>query len=131
MKTIVSVAFATVGLFVTACQPVGDPICALSSGFTLTSSASAVTTAQAITLTAEICDGVSVSSIAFFDGTAKIGEQAVSSGTRSDAQNKYKRYSLSVNLAKAQNGSRTYTAQTTTQRGSDTTSPVTVNVNVP
>lgn len=114
-------------------MPAGDPICALGSGFGLSGDATTLTTARDITLTAQICDGANTSSIAFYDGATKIGEQSISSGKRSDAQNTYRLYTLSLGLGKAQNSSRSYTAQTTTiaQRGIETSNAVGVTVNIP
>ncbi len=131
MKMIVSAALAVVGLSVTACQPVGDPVCAISDGFGLSSDARSATTARAITLTASVCTNTPAPPVEFYDGSTKVGTLATPSGNRSDGLNTFDLYGFSPSFTKAQNGSHVYTAKIALRGTVLTTDAVTVTVNIP
>ncbi len=86
----------------------------------LASSASNVTTAQTITLTATASDSVGVTRVEFYDGTTLLGSDTTSP------------YTLGVALTSASNGTRSYSARAYDAAGNVGTStpPVSVVVNI-
>jgi hypothetical protein len=85
----------------------------------LASSASSVTTAGPITLTATASDNVGVTKVEFFEGSTKLGEDTSSP------------YTLSVGLTAADNGARSYTARAfDAANNTKTSSAVAVTVNI-
>jgi endoglucanase len=87
----------------------------------LVSSATNVTAAGSITLTATATDNVGVVRVDFFDGTTQIGTDATAP------------YTLVINLTSANNGSHAYTAKATDAAGNSrsSTPAVTVTVSIP
>jgi hypothetical protein len=131
-----SIALATLvilgGFLLTGCP--GDPVCALSDGFSLSSDKTAVTTdGTVVTLTAQICSRLSGSPVEFYDATKIVGtlpkpnESQTSDGNGST----FDAYSYPVNLIKAQNGSHVYTAKIKLRDYVLTTNEVTVTVSIP
>jgi endoglucanase len=84
----------------------------------LASSATTVTTAGNITLTATATDNVGVTGVDFFDGATLLGSDTTSP------------YTLTVALTGANNGTRSYTAKASDAAGNNSTAGVTVNVSI-
>jgi hypothetical protein len=120
------------GLLLTACP--GDPECALSEGFSLSSDKTTVTTDGAVvTLTAQICSRLSTSPVEFYDATKIVGTLPKPNGSQTSDGNgsTFDAYSYPVSLTKTQNGSHVYTAKITLRDYVLTTNEVTVTVNIP
>lgn len=95
----------------------GDKVSPVAS---LASSATAVTTASSITLTATATDNVGVTKVDFFDGTTLLGTDTATPFTQT------------VALTSANNGTHTYTARASDAAGNTGTSTgVAVTVNIP
>jgi hypothetical protein len=135
MKSIVLATLVILGgLFVTSCEPVGDPICALTDGLGLTSDKTAVTTdGTAITLTVSVCANIPAPPVEFFDAGKSVG--TLSKPTKAIPPDRYGNtfdlYSFPVTMAKTQNGSHVYTAKLTLRGRLETTNEVMVTVNIP
>jgi aryl-phospho-beta-D-glucosidase BglC (GH1 family) len=85
----------------------------------LTASATSVTVAGPLTLTANATDNVGVTRVEFRDGTQLIGTDTTAP------------YSFTINLTSAQNGTHSYTARAFDTVGNSANSaPVSVNVNI-
>jgi hypothetical protein len=133
MKSIVLATLVTLGgLLLTACP--GDPVCALSDGFSLSSDKNTVTTdGTVVTLTAQICSRLSASPVEFYDATKIVGTLPKPNGSQTADGNgsTFDVYSYPVSVTKAQNGSHVYTAKITLRDYVETINEVTVTVNIP
>ncbi len=119
-------------LLVTSCGPQGDPLCALSDGFSLTSNKTTVTTdGTIISLKALVCTNTPAPPVEFYDGTKSVGTLPKPSGSQISGPNAFDVYSYPVSVTKAQNGSRVYTAKITLRGTVVTTNEVIVTVNIP
>ena len=131
-----SIAFATLmtlgGFLLTACP--GDPVCALSDGFSLSSDKTTVTTdGTVITVTALLCNNSPTTPVDFYDATKIVGTLPKPNGRQilGGEGSTFDVYSFPVSVTKAQNGSHIYTAKITLRGSTLTTNEVTVTVNIP
>jgi hypothetical protein len=132
MKSIALGMLVMGSLFVTSCGPVGDPLCALSDGFSLTSNKTTVTSdGTIISLKALVCTNTPAPPVEFYDGTKSVGTLPKPSGSQISGPNAFDVYSYPVSVTKVQNGSRVYTAKITLRGTVLTTNEVTVTVNIP
>jgi hypothetical protein len=132
MKSIALGMLVMGSILVTSCGPQGDPLCALSDGFSLSSNTTTVTSDGTVfNLKALVCTNTPAPPVDFYDGTTKVGTLNKPSASQVSGPNIFDVYSFPVSVTKAQNGSRVYTAKITLRGTILTTNEVTVTVNIP
>ena len=110
--------------------PVVDPVCALTTGFALSSSISNVTAPSSVSLRAQICDNAAGSVMELYEGTTKLSE--LSAFERFETQyDTFRVYTFTVSLSKADNGTRNYTARTISRGNPLVSEGARVVVNIP
>jgi hypothetical protein len=132
MKSIALGMIVMGSVLVTSCGPQGDPLCALSNGFSISSNKTNVTSdGTIISLKALVCTNTPPPSVEFYEGTKLLGTLPKPSGSQISGSNAFDVYSYPVSVTKVQNGSRVYTAKITLRGTVLTTNEVTVTVNIP
>jgi hypothetical protein len=132
MKFMALATLVMSSVLVTACGPQGDPLCALSDGFSLSSNKTTVTSdGTIISLKALVCTNTPAPPVEFYEGTKLLGTLPKPSGSQVSGPNAFDVYSYPVDVKKSQNGSRVYTARITLRGTVVTSNEVTVAVNIP